>query len=444
MSAPLAAVMNPSLIDSSPIDPSPMKLSAMDVSPIDSSPLRVELVTDAAGLAALRGEWARLADEAKAGTMFLTWEWLAPWWTHFGAGRELQLLTVRDGQGALVGLWPLFAERVRYGGVEARRLAYLGDGDTGCDHMDVLATPGRRAEVVDACLAKLADLEWDVLDLDGMLRESDTVLQLAQRYPARRTTGGIVRDGKLRFVCPHIPLRGNYEEFLQGLGRRENLRRREKWLSRQPGVSIEVATSPEQAPRAMEHFFQLHRARWAADGGSDGLRDERYEPFHRAAAQLLAERGRLRMYTLFAARRPVASVYGVLHGKTFFYYQSGYEPLWASRSVGLVLLARTVQDAFAEGLSDFDFLRGNEAYKAQWAKEERWTVQLRLFRGARGRAAQAAEAIGKGAREAVKSALPEQLLETARRTRRVLRAGASVRDLVAAVTRGREGEEGRS
>jgi peptidoglycan/xylan/chitin deacetylase (PgdA/CDA1 family) len=29
-------------------------------------------------------------------------------------------------------------------------------------------------------------------------------------------------------------------------------------------------------------------------------------------------------------------------GDTFFYYQSGYEPIWASRSVGLVLLARTV------------------------------------------------------------------------------------------------------
>src|SRR5204862_4329498 len=54
-----------------------------------------------------------------------------------------------------------------------------------------------------------------------------------------------------------------------------------------------------------------------------------------------SEAGSLRMYTLFAARRPVASVYGVVHARKFNYYQSGYDPNWSSRSVGLVLLART-------------------------------------------------------------------------------------------------------
>ena len=42
-------------------------------------------------------------------------------------------------------------------------------------------------------------------------------------------------------------LAGTYEEFLGSLGRRENLRRREKWLYRQPGVSVELARTPEEA-----------------------------------------------------------------------------------------------------------------------------------------------------------------------------------------------------
>ena len=127
------------------------------------------------------------------------------------------------------------------------------------------------------------------------------------------------------------------------------------------------------------------------------------------------------MYTLYAARRPVASVYGVVHGKKFNYYQSGYDPNWASRSVGLVLLARTVQDAFGEGLSEFDFLRGNEGYKGEWARGERWTVQLRLWRGARGRAARAALSASLFARETVKAALPRRVVEVARKARRILR-----------------------
>ena len=33
----------------------------------------------------------------------------------------------------------------------------------------------------------------------------------------------VIRDGRVRFVCPHIPLSGTYQEYLETLGRRENL-----------------------------------------------------------------------------------------------------------------------------------------------------------------------------------------------------------------------------
>jgi CelD/BcsL family acetyltransferase involved in cellulose biosynthesis len=84
-----------------------------------------------------------------------------------------------------------------------------------------------------------------------------------------------------------------------------------------------------------------------------------------------------------------------------------------------VLLARSVSDAFAEGLREFDFLRGNEGYKAEWARGERWTVQLRLWRGARGRAARAALSAQLFAREALKAAVPKGALEAMRKARRL-------------------------
>ena len=364
-------------------------------------------------------EWRALNARARAGNMFLSPDWLEPWWTHFGAGRDQQIICVREG-GKLIGMLPLFSESVRLGGVEVRRMAFLGDGETGCDYLDAIADPGREREVLEHCLATLMKLPWDLCDLDGLWRESFTAGQIAQRFAPSRPTDGIVRDGRLRYVCPHIPLTGTYDEYLQGLGRRENLRRREKWIFKHPGVSISCAKSPEDAARATDEFLELHRARWAVEGGSDGLTDDRHEKFHREASQRLAQTGALRMYTLYAARRPVASVYGVVHGTKFNYYQSGYDPHWASKSVGLVLLAKTVSDAFAEGLQEFDFLRGNEGYKGEWARGERWTIQLRLWRGARGRAARAALSASMFARETVKAALPNGALDAARKARRLL------------------------
>jgi len=391
--------------------------------------LRAEVVSD---LASVEAEWGALCDESRAGNVFLSPQWLVPWWKHFGAGREVCAIALRDGD-RLVGFLPLFRENVREGGVPVTRVAFLGDGETGCDYLDVLAAPGREAEVREAALAALGTIEWDLCDLDGLWRESPTALLLAQRFPSVRAVpakaagldgidGPVVRDARLRFVCPHIPLNGTWQDFLAGLGRRENLRRREKWLFRQPGVSIEVARTEAEAARAVEIFLELHRARWSVEGGSDGLSDERHESFHREAVQRLAKRGWLRLYTLYAARRPVASVYGIARGSTFLYYQSGYDPAWAQKSVGLVLLARTVEDAFAEKLEDFDFLRGNEAYKAQWARAERWTIQMRLFRGTRGRAARIAATGAKTARDTVKAAIPAPVLEGLRRARRLARA----------------------
>jgi CelD/BcsL family acetyltransferase involved in cellulose biosynthesis len=389
--------------------------------------ISVSVLTAPAELEAIRAEWAALNGVARAGCLFLGPEWLIPWWKHFGAGRSLQVIALREGP-ALVGLLLLFAERVRLGGVSVRRIAFLGDGATGCDYLDVLAAPGRESEVLDQSLRAVLTLPWDACQLDGLLRESGTALTLSQRFPPGRPAGGeggagrVVRDAQLRFVCPFIPLRGTYEDYLQGLGRRENLRRREKWLARQPGFSITVSRTPEDALPDLERFLALHRARWAAEGGSDGLADERHEAFHRDAAAELSRAGMLRLYTLWCARRAVASVYGVVHRQRFLYYQSGYDPLWASRSVGLVLLARTVKDAFAEGCTEFDFLRGAEGYKKQWKRAERWTVRFQLFRGTRGRVARSALLASNAVQGAVKAALPEVALSSVRTARRLLRA----------------------
>ena len=50
-------------------------------------------------LEALREDWDRLA--TASGNVFLTWEFAAAWWRHFGAGREPAFGVVRhDAEGA--------------------------------------------------------------------------------------------------------------------------------------------------------------------------------------------------------------------------------------------------------------------------------------------------------------------------------------------------------
>ena len=83
--------------------------------------------------------------------------------------------------------------------------------------------------------------------------------------------------------------------------------------------------------------------------------------------------------------RPVAAVYGFLYRRTFYFYQSGFDPAFARDSVGLVMLGVAIRAAIEEGVDELDLLHGTERYKEHWASATRNLVRFELYcPGARG------------------------------------------------------------
>ena len=99
-------------------------------------------------MAALEGEWCNLFQHSSKATPFQSWAWLYSWWEHYGVGRELRLITVRQGE-LLVGLVPLMLER-RFG---FGSLLFVGTGIT--DHLDVLVRDGYQDAVIEATVDTL-------------------------------------------------------------------------------------------------------------------------------------------------------------------------------------------------------------------------------------------------------------------------------------------------
>jgi CelD/BcsL family acetyltransferase involved in cellulose biosynthesis len=389
---------------------------------VEGDGLAVHASRDPARLAALEGEWRALHAAAGA-SPFLSFEWLSTWWRRFGARRPLWLLEARDGAGALAGLLAL-SRRPGLAGV--RRWQLLGNGVTGADGLDALARP-EDAPAVRALLARaLAESAagWDALELEDLPCGSPLVGALRAAAAPR----GIRVRVERRFACPGFAVRGTFEAHLARIRRRETYGRRVRWLARQPGFRIEVATSPGEAGSAMEDLLRLHRLRWAAEGGSYGIPPGAPEAFHRDVAPRLAARGWLRLYRLFVGDAAIAAVYGIELGGRFYYYQSGYDPAWSARSPGLVLVGRTVEDAYARGLTDYDFLRGEEPYKLDWSSDRRETCAVRLRAPSlRAGAAGAAEEAYRAVRGVARAVAPERLWGALRRARRSLEvnAGAS-------------------
>jgi CelD/BcsL family acetyltransferase involved in cellulose biosynthesis len=384
-----------------------------------SPALAVAESRDPERLRRLREEWRALFDAAAAPSPFLSWEWQETWWRAFGARRQLWVLEARDRAGRLAGALALCSRPSIAG---ERRWQLVGNGVTGADGLDVLARAGDAPAVRAALAGALAAAAgWDLADLEDLPCGSPTVAALHSALAPRGVSMHVERG----FACPAFAVRGTFAEHLARVRRRETFGRRVRWLSRQPGFGVDVATAPAEAPAAMEDFLRLHRLRWAEEGGSYGIPPGPAEAFHREVAPLLAERGWLRLYRLRVEGKAIAAVYGVEVGRRFFFYQSGWDPAWSARSPGAVLVGRTVEDAYARGLTDYDFLRGTEPYKLDWAADRRETCTLRLRAPSlRATAAVAAGEAWRTARGVARAVAPERVWQALRRARRHLEVAA--------------------
>lgn len=380
------------------------------------APLEVTSSHDPRRLEALWPEWSALFDAAPSPAPFLAPEWLVPWWRAFGGRRAPWILEARDAGGTLAGLLLLAGGS---GPLGIRRWRLLGNGVGGADGLDVLARAGDGGAAREALARAVtaASDAWDVLDLEDLPCGSPTVTALRRATAARGATAEVERGS----ICPGFAVRGTFAAHLARVPRRETYGRRVRWLARQPGFGIDVAEAPGDAPAALDEFLRLHRRRWAAEGGSEGIPAGPVEDFHREVVARLAARGWLRLYRLRVGGEAIAAVYGIEVGRRFHYYQSGYDPAWAPRSPGLVLVGRTVEDAYLRELSDYDFLRGTEPYKLEWASDRRETCTLRI-RAASLRAG--TDALARGAwrlaRGAARAVTPRAAWEALRRARRDL------------------------
>ena len=371
----------------------------------------LEIAVHRGDLDVLAATWESLVDPNHPGAAFRSWAWTSAWWKSFSAGREPFVLLAREA-GETVGLLPLCAERSPLGG---RRLIFMGEGIVGSDYLGIVCRMADEERLARAFADHLAHESYDELSLDGILRGDPLLPALEGVLPASRA------DVELRYRCPHITLKDDFDSYIAELpdGTGPQWKRRLRWLEKRPGFEIETLTDPNAIVVGLDALFELHHKRWSVEGGSDAIDGPEIEAFHRLAARGLAERGWARLYLLQVEGAPRAALYGWKHGDRFAFYQAGYDPEWRQRSVGTVLLGHVVRECYAEGLKEYDFLRGTEPYKLKWANGWRETVRLRA-RDASLRAMihDAGRTAYWRLREAGKRALPESALDWARRARK--------------------------
>lgn len=332
------------------------------------SRISIEKVTTEDAFELLREEWKRLFVTANC-SPFLSWEWLSTWYKWFGAGRTPFILKATR-ENRLIGLLPLCFEEKKVLGMRLKRLAFIGEQTGGADYLDLIAKTEDKRKVLLAIFDFLKkENSFDVICLENLASDSTTA-EFLQNFSEHETKQRLRYAKRITAICPQIDLSGGWETVLKESKRGSNFKRRLKQLEKISDFQFRTVTSPDETGEAFERFYQLHEKRWSKNGGSELSGHPKLVSFQRDLIQSLAASGLLRFDELWAEGECRASVYGLDDNQTFYYYNSGYDLEWANKSVGLVLIGLSVKSAIERGNSVYDFLRGDETYKFDWANDK--------------------------------------------------------------------------
>ncbi len=297
----------------------------------------------------LLASWRDLAERAGS-SPFAGPHWHLARDETYGRG-GVRYLLARDGE-SLVGVWPL-----KFGGI-----AVHPAGDRLADYLSPLLAPGREEEVVERFAAWFHRAGMMILDLPRLDAAQPTLAEALSRWGYRLVT----LPGE---VCPALDLSGGVAGVEGRLpsGLRKRWRYDARRLAREAPLEVDLVPSPEVS-EAMATLMAWHTARFRRRG-TPGSFFGRRRAFHERVAARHAAAGLLRLSRLRLGRRTIALLYALRGGERWYYYAAGFDPAVAGFSPGRILLGETIRLAAAEGMRTFDFLRGDEAYKRDWASE---------------------------------------------------------------------------
>ena len=317
------------------------------------------------------GEWQGLVEQRRDAIPFATPAWQRVWLSHFQAGRDVRVMTARDGE-RLIGVAPLICD--------GDRAEFVGHYSI-CDYMDAVVTPGFESQFFSSVLGKLAEGGTKTIDLRGLRATSPTMDAVIAAAPGAGYTAA--REDEA--LSPGVCLPGTWDEYLNTLSKkdRHELRRKLRRLDTAGGdVELKVVTSPEEASTGLDSLFHLMRI--SSHHKEEFLDRPGMEAFFREMTSVMATEGMLRFYFLTFDGEPVASVLNFDVGGQLYMYNSGYDPAYSHYAVGLMSKTLLIRDAIENGRRCVDFLRGDENYKYDLGGKDQAVYRVVLSREAPG------------------------------------------------------------
>jgi CelD/BcsL family acetyltransferase involved in cellulose biosynthesis len=339
-----------------------------------------------AGAGVSREEWDQLVRDVGA-DLYVTYDWCRIWWRHYGGDRHLRLYIFRTGS-RLVGLAPMFIERIRIGPVSLRIAKRVGADFA----LTIFALP-LAAEYVEAAYRELMKRLIDGGNCDavwfGFMPGTDPTLSgLREVCYSLQNLVTVARDAP---AGPHtlFHLPGGFDAYLASLNKRQrqNYRRDVNFLNKNFEVGRDIVKDSERAETIFAQFKIMHDNQWRAEGKLGHFGDWPYsESFNTDLVQELSRLGRFRMVHLLADQKIVSSQYAFVFGDCCYWRlpARAVEGNLERFGLGRLGLMALIEAMILEGVRRLEAGVGHYDYKVQLGGEEQQIRTLLVVSRRRG------------------------------------------------------------
>ncbi|MCC0064922.1 MAG: GNAT family N-acetyltransferase [Defluviimonas sp.] len=313
----------------------------MSAAPIQTSHLATDWVAGWDAVAALRDDWIDLHRDAetRGAHLFNDFAFLDVWQAYFGHDRALAALTVRDGNGSLVGAAPLQIETKIRGPVSFRRLGFM--------HNTHISRVGAmmRGDVTDIAramaqgLAENARLFDDVV-FDGMV--ADCPAQTALRDALSETGFDTSQTPEERSLCV-VHFSGTEEAFIRSLplNMRKNLSRAMRRCEGLPEFELRVTTDPSLSRDLHRRLFSLDwlSAKRQAPGACYSVSAKL---FHTSLGERADEIGSIEFVEAWTRDQLIASIVSIVNLGVKYLYVTYFDDSYREQAPGARVMLRAI------------------------------------------------------------------------------------------------------
>lgn len=262
--------------------------------------------------------------------------------------RKVRLMVVRDEKGSrsrLRLLMPFSVERSAFiGGVPTIRAWTHPFGPLGTLPVD----GDDPAETLTSFLSTLTRPELGLPDVlvvpDVRLEGPMATALLAVAKEARLPTAIANTNSRAALIKRKD---ASLPSTLSGRRRRE-VARQARRLAETGRVSVDTARRPDEVRLALEDFFTLEASGWKGRQRTALIIDRYRSAFAREAINALAQDGRVRIYTLKAGDRPVASLVVLVDRGEAYTWKTAYDEAFAATSPGQQVVAAATREMLVD------------------------------------------------------------------------------------------------